>query len=497
MYTVLKTMLMAVSLMASANGNEPFLMMDTPPMDIPDFRDIPLPGMGDRAMMALSAMGGSKLDDLSQFVPMMSMWKSTLTEGATSMFDSAISKIKSAYHSYSSSATAKRWRSIFSDLTSRYLGWNNGGDSYDGSRSQYVQDALDAKTAYFWFITAFSNSFAVGFGLKAALQGVHPKFHFSATMARSMAFHIVIGSIEFVWVVIMYLSVPQWWHSVVLVVLDSIQNVTIWIQMANSQGVKLVTNSCYLFCLVVKAAMCCGLVLIDPFSRDLVWGIYEILSAFTLTRISGMSFKKLGLFKGQMYTLAVFTATLLSSAQAFGHFGPCALYLFLCGYSAVHQQPRQRVKAKKAHRRSSSSENKKDGNEQSNEPVSWSEEARRNPFGDEQSMTLVRSLVKEGDQQRASKQERARIVFQVITGESTAQWMSQEQLAKVLCPSGVGMPEVVRSFNGLSTVNPLAIDDNNRRGIHFDTFFEALPTVWDWYFDYMYESVYAPERQIR
>merc|ERR1719378_2004810 len=221
-------------------------------------------------MMALSAMGGSKLDDLSQFVPMMSMWKSTLAEGATSMFDAAISKMKSAYHSYSSPATTKRWRSIFSDLTSRYLGWNNGGDSYDGSRSQYVQDALDAKTAYFWFITAFSNSFAVGFGLKAALQGVHPKFHFSATMARSMAFHIVIGSIEFVWVVIMYLSVPQWWHSVVLVVLDSIQNVTIWIQMANSQGVKLVTNSCYLFCLVVKAAMCCGLVLIDPFSRDYV-----------------------------------------------------------------------------------------------------------------------------------------------------------------------------------------------------------------------------------
>merc|ERR1719283_467855 len=78
-------------------------------------------------MMALSAMGGSKLDDLSQFVPMMSMWKSALTDGATSMFDSAISQIQSAHHSvsgwhcalnefYSSTATAKRWRSIFSDL---------------------------------------------------------------------------------------------------------------------------------------------------------------------------------------------------------------------------------------------------------------------------------------------------------------------------------------------------------------------------------------------
>merc|ERR1711992_527168 len=236
-------------------------------------------------------------------------------------------------------------------------------------------DSLTAQTAYFWMITVFSNSFAVGFGLKAALQGVHPKFHFSATMARSMVFHIVIGSLEFVWVVIMYLSVPQWWHSAVLVLLDTIQNVTIWIQIGNSQGVKLVTNSCYLFCLVVKAAMCFGLVLIDPFSRDLVWGIYEILSAFTLTRISGMSFKKLGLFRGQMYTLAVFTATMLSAAQAFGHFGPFALFLFLCIYSAVHKQPqpkRQNKKTKKNHKKG-----EKEG--QNTETVNWSEEAQRSP----------------------------------------------------------------------------------------------------------------------
>merc|ERR1719310_1045684 len=407
-------------------------------------------------------------------------------EETTSMFDSVISKIKSAYYSYSSSVTAKRWRSIFSDLTSRYLGWNNGGDSYDGSRSQYVQDALDAKTAYFWFITAFSNSFAVGFGLKAALQGVHPKFHFSATMARSMAFHIVIGSIEFVWVVIMYLSVPQWWHSVVLVVLDSIQNVTIWIQMANSQGVKLVTNSCYLFCLVVKAAMCCGLVLIDPFSRDLVWGIYEILSAFTLTRISGMSFKKLGLFRGQMYTLAVFTATMLSAAQAFGHFGPFALFLFLCIYSAVHKQPQPKRKRVKKNKQSQSQSQSKP------QTVNWAEEAQRNPFRGEESMVLVRSLLKEGDHlnQTATKEDRARIVFQVITGKMDAEWLSQDHLVKVLCPSGVSLSSIKTSFDELSTVNPMT----NEKGIHFETFFKKLPTVWDWYFDYMYDSVYAPEK---
>ena len=382
-------------------------------------------------------------------------------------------------------------KSRFKDFASRFLGWTHFGDSYDLEQSQYAQDSLNAQTAYFWFITVFSNSFAVGFGVKAALEGVHPKFHFSATMARSMVFHIVIGSIEFVWVVIMYLSVPQWWHSAVLVLLDTIQNVTIWIQMTNSQGVKLVTNSCYLFCLVVKAAMCFARVLIDPFSRDLVWGIYEILSAFTLTRISGMSFKKLGLFRGQMYTLSVFTATMLSAAQAFGHFGPFALYLFLCIYSAVHRQPRSQLNSKR--KRKSHKKGEKEG--QNTETVNWSEEAQRNPFRGEASMVLVRSLLKEGDQDTATKEERARIVFQVMSGqrEAECEWLSQDHLVKVLCPSGVSLSEVKTSFDELSTVNP----SDGSRGIHFETFFKALPTVWDWYFAYIYDSVYAPETQIQ
>lgn len=374
---------------------------------------------------------------------------------------------------------------------SRYLGWTNGGDWYDLSQSLFSQDArhgVDAKTAYFWFITVFSNSFAVAFGLKAALQGVHPKFHFSSSMARSMTFHIVIGSIEFVWVVVMYLSVPRWWHSVVLVALDTIQNITIWLQMGSSQGVKLVTNSCYLFCLVVKAAMCCGLLLVDPFSRDFVWGIYEILSAFTLTRISGMCFKKLGLFKGQMYTLAVFTATMMSFAQAFGNWGPVALFTFLCGYSAAHSPPQH-----KAVRKRKSKQSAETAKESAVGAVSWTEEAQRNPFCDEHSMKVIRSLLKEGDQQRASKLERARTVFQVITKRKDARWMTQEQLAAVLCPSGVPMPAVASSFAELSTVDPI----DGQRGIEFQTFFSALPTVWDWYFDYIYESVFCPEKQIR
>merc|ERR1719219_1781050 len=454
---------MIISMMKSARG---FEAMELSSSTVPDLKlegiesDIYRP-----FMPTVAGKGGFDVFSVDDLLQMLSVQK----ESASRFF------IGSNTLSFTVSTDTK---SRFKDLTSRFLGWTHFGDSYDLAQSQYAQDSLNAQTAYFWFITVFSNSFAVGFGVKAALEGVHPKFHFSATMARSM---------EFVWVVIVYLSVPQWWHSAVLVLLDTIQNVTIWIQIGNSQGVKLVTNSCYLFCLVVKAAMCFGLVLIDPFSRDLVWGIYEILSAFTLTRISGMSFKKLGLFRGQMYTLAVFTATMLSAAQAFGHFGPFALFLFLCIYSAVHKQPQPKRKRVKKNKQSQSQSQSKP------QTVNWAEEAQRNPFRGEESMVLVRSLLKEGDHlnQTATKEDRARIVFQVITGKMDAEWLSQDHLVKVLCPSGVSLSSIKTSFDELSTVNPMT----NEKGIHFETFFKKLPTVWDWYFDYMYDSVYAPEKQ--
>jgi len=220
-----------------------------------------------------------------------------------------------------------------------------------------------------------------------------------------------------------------------------------------------------------------------------------------LTRISGMSFKKLALFQGQMYTLAVFTATMISSAQAFGSGGPCALYLFLIAYSAAHSQPastkRRKGRAsrsKRADREQSTAQTSAATATSDSHLVSWTSEAMRNPFRDEESMRLVRSLLKEGDQQRASKEERARTVFQLMTGgDRKIQWMSYQQLAAVMCPSGVALTEVDNSFAELSTVNPL----DGQRAIHFDTFFSKLPTVWDWYFDYLYESVFHPERQIR
>merc|ERR1712219_105864 len=118
-------------------------------------------------------------------------------------------------------------------------------------------------------------------------------------------------------------------------------------------------------------------------------------------------------FRGQMYTLSVFTATMLSAAQAFGHFGPFALYLFLYIYSAVHRQPRSQLNSKR--KRKSHKKGEKEG--QNTETVNWSEEAQRNPFRGEASMVLVRSLLKEGDQDTATKEERARIVFQVMSGQ--------------------------------------------------------------------------------
>merc|ERR1712083_1220815 len=123
------------------------------------------------------------------------------------------------------------------------------------------------------------------------------------------------------------------------------------------------------------------------------------------------------------YTLAVFTATMMSAAQAFGQWGPIMLYSFMCCYSAAHSQPQTKRKSKRAAKKSETAE-------AAVPTVSWTEEAMRNPFCDEHSMTFVRSLLTEGDQKRLSKEERARIVFQLMT--KGRNHISKEQLAAVL-----------------------------------------------------------------
>jgi len=356
------------------------------------------------------------------------------------------------------------------DVLRRLLGWEALDLSYDARRSQFSQDSLfSAKTLSFWFVTACSNSFAVAFGLKAALFGVHPKFYFSRLMVRSIAFHIIVGSLEFVWMVFMYLSVPSYAYSVVLVLLDSVQNVTIWLQMRNSSGSKLVTNACYLYCLCVKVALDALLLVRAPFSRDIVFAIYFILSAFTFTRIAGIPFKRLALFKGMVYTAAVFTATMITSAMAFGQLGPFSLYCFLIGY-AVYATHCKKVHAAKFTRAVE---------------TKWDAVSQRNPFAHgalaSASPSLLRLMRKSSPN---CAEGRARIVFDVIAEREDASVIGVAALARLLCPSGVVMAEVEKSFAELK-----AMGGADAEGITFAVFRAQLPSVWQWYYEYMLEAV--------
>merc|ERR1719317_1426473 len=356
------------------------------------------------------------------------------------------------------------------DVLRRMLGWEAGDLSYDARRSQFSQDSLfSAKTLSFWFVTACSNSFAVAFGLKAALFGVHPKFYFSRLMVRSIAFHIIVGSLEFVWMVFMYLSVPSYAYSVVLVLLDSVQNVTIWLQMRNSSGSKLVTNACYLYCLCVKVALDALLLVRAPLSRDIVFAIYFILSAFTFTRIAGIPFKRLALFKGMVYTAAVFTATMITSAMAFGQLGPFSLYCFLIGY-AVYATHCKKVHAAKFTRAVE---------------TKWDAVSQRNPFAHgalaSASPSLLRLMRKSSPD---CAEGRARIVFDVIAEREDASVIGVAALARLLCPSGVVMAEVEKSFAELK-----AMGGADAEGITFAVFRAQLPSVWQWYYEYMLEAV--------
>jgi hypothetical protein len=357
----------------------------------------------------------------------------------------------------------KKTKKFVYDVISRLLGWEM--EAYDAHRSQFSQDSVSGKTLSFWFVTACSNSFAVAFGLKAALFGVHPKFYFSRLMVRSIAFHIIVGSLEFVWMVFMYLSVPSFAYTVALVVLDSVQNVTIWLQMRNSSGSKLVTNACYLYCLWVKVALDVLLLVRAPFSRDIVFAIYFILSAFTFTRIAGIPFKRLKLFKGMVYTAAVFTATMITSAMAFGQLGPFSLYCFLIGY-AVYATHCKKVHSAKVTRKME---------------TKWDSVSQRNPFDfkAEAPNSLMRKSLDSALSQSA--EGRARVVFDVIAERENAQCIDKAQLARLLCPSGVVMSEVEKSFAELC--------DDKSEGIAFAVFLQRLPSVWQWYFEYMAEAV--------
>merc|ERR1712013_122029 len=182
-----------------------------------------------------------------------------------------------------------------------------------------------------------------------------------------------------------------------------------------------------------------------------VFALYFILSAFTFTRIAGIPFKRLKLFKGMVYTAAVFTATMITSAMAFGQLGPFSLYCFLIGY-AVYATHCKKVHSAKVTRKME---------------TKWDSVSQRNPFDfkAEAPNSLMRKSLDSALSQSA--EGRARI--------------DKAQLARLLCPSGVVMSEVEKSFAELC--------DDKSEGIAFAVFLQRLPSVWQWYFEYMGEAV--------
>ena len=72
----------------------------------------------------------------------------------------------------------------------------------------------------------------------------------------------------------------------------------------------------------------------------------------------------------------------------------------------------------------------------------------------------------------------------VIAERKDAQQINVEQLERLLCLSGVVMAEVEKSFAELK-----AMGGDKAEGINFDVFRKQLPSVWQWYYDYMVEAV--------
>merc|ERR1719335_1207647 len=84
----------------------------------------------------------------------------------------------------------------------------------------------------------------------------------------------------------------------------------------------------------------------------------------------------------------------------------------------------------------------------------------------------------------ADATERARIVFDVIAEREDASVIGVAALARLLCPSGVVMAEVEKSFAELR-----AMGGADAEGITFAVFRAQLPSVWQWYYEYMLEAV--------
>jgi len=325
---------------------------------------------------------------------------------------------------------------------------------YDMDKSYMSQDAFTAKIFLFWFVSISSNSFAILFGIYNILFGAHPKFYFTRKMFVSLHFHIFVGAAEFMLMLVMYCSAPSVFLSHCLVLLDVIQNITIWIQMSGSSGSKYVVNGVFLYLMNAKLVSCAYLIFVNPLSRDAIFAIYFFLSGFTFTRYTGMTMKGLNLFKSMRYTLSVYSGSMICSSLAMGECGPISLYSFICAYTVYRKYYI--------------------GNQQSK---GWENEAKRNPYID--SAVKVQAF-----DAKLKPEQKARIVFDAIAGQQNAKHLPVSNLKFLLTTSGVAESEIETAMKELA----IEAQTGNSHAFTFEIFYERFPSVWNWYYAYMHSS---------
>lgn len=350
----------------------------------------------------------------------------------------------------SATATAIATTHVDSSIA-RLLGWDT--QSYSLDASYFSQDDLTAKVFLFWFVSISSNSFAILFGLYNFAFGAHPKFYFTRKMFVSLHFHILVGALEFMLMLAMYLSAPCLLFSRCLVALDCIQNATIWIQMSGSSGSKFVVNGVFVYLMCAKAATDAYLLLVNPLSKDALFALYFFLSGFTFTRYTGMTMKWLNLFASMRYTLSVYSGSMICASLALGECGPVSLYAFICCYTVYRKHCCAAGNCR-----------------------NWEKEAKRNPFPIAKVMKLDK-MAKE-----APDEDKCRLVFDTIAGKKGATHLPVANLSFLLATSGVAESEVKQAMK------ECAVDYNGKNGLTFEMFYARYPSVWKWYFGYMHSQ---------
>merc|ERR1712154_568897 len=196
------------------------------------------------------------------------------------------------------------------------------------------------------------------------------------------------------------------------VILDVIQNATIWIQMSGSSGSKFVVNAVFIYLMSAKIVTDFYLLFVNPLSKDALFAIYFFLSGFTFTRYTGMTMKALNLFKSMRYTASVYSGSMICASLALGECGPVSLYTFICLFTVYHKYIAN------------------------NNGKGWENEAKRNPYIDNKVQMM------ETYDKKLKPEKKARIVFDAIAGSKNAKILPSANLKFLLSTSGVAESEI-------------------------------------------------------